>query len=284
MAVSVFDLFKIGIGPSSSHTVGPMRAAARFVQRWLAESGELERVARVRAEVFGSLALTGRGHGTDKAVLMGLEGHWPNEIDPDVGIPDVAVAEHEREQSGVDVPFQLLQQRRFENPAEIRDQPDLNPHQLAGDHVEHRDDDQQNDQPGRPPPDEVDEIPQGVADPQRGRALGWPTANLAVPSERVLPPDGIYAATTQWQEQRLESVAYIGKRPTFGDGERMIEVYLLDRDTELYGERITVQFVEHLRGDAAFESPEALSAQIEEDVRQARSALRRASQMAGITS
>ena len=119
---------------------------------------------------------------------------------------------------------------------------------------------------------------------QRGRALGWPTANLAVPSKRVLPPDGIYAATTQWQEQRLESVAYIGKRPTFGDGERMIEVYLLDRDTDLYGERITVQFVEHLRGDAAFESPEALSAQIEEDVRQARSALRRASQMAGITS
>jgi L-serine dehydratase len=84
VAVSTFDLFKIGIGPSSSHTVGPMRAAARFVQRWLIENGDLERTARVRAEVFGSLALTGRGHGTDKAVLMGLEGHWPNEIDPDI--------------------------------------------------------------------------------------------------------------------------------------------------------------------------------------------------------
>ena len=84
MAVSVFDLFKIGIGPSSSHTVGPMRAAARFVSHWLEENGELERTVRVRAEVFGSLALTGRGHGTDKAVLMGLEGHWPNQIDPDV--------------------------------------------------------------------------------------------------------------------------------------------------------------------------------------------------------
>ena len=84
MAVSVFDLFKIGIGPSSSHTVGPMRAAARFASHWLEENGLLERTARVRAEVFGSLALTGRGHGTDKAVLMGLEGHWPNEIDPDV--------------------------------------------------------------------------------------------------------------------------------------------------------------------------------------------------------
>ncbi|MGY4516811.1 L-serine ammonia-lyase [Lysobacter sp. HA18] len=84
MAVSTFDLFKIGIGPSSSHTVGPMRAAARFVERWLVENGELQRTTRVRAEVFGSLALTGRGHGTDKAVLMGLEGHWPNQIDPDV--------------------------------------------------------------------------------------------------------------------------------------------------------------------------------------------------------
>ena len=94
MAVSTFDLFKIGIGPSSSHTVGPMRAAARFVQRWLVQSGhpdgdagdgsDLARTARVRAEVFGSLALTGRGHGTDKAVLMGLEGHWPNAIDPDL--------------------------------------------------------------------------------------------------------------------------------------------------------------------------------------------------------
>ncbi|GAB3728838.1 L-serine ammonia-lyase [Luteimonas pelagia] len=84
MAVSTFDLFKIGIGPSSSHTVGPMRAAARFAGKWLDEAGRLADVARVRAEVFGSLALTGRGHGTDKAVLMGLEGHWPDEIDPDL--------------------------------------------------------------------------------------------------------------------------------------------------------------------------------------------------------
>ncbi len=84
MAVSTFDLFKIGIGPSSSHTVGPMRAAARFVERWLEQPAHLQEVVRVRAEVFGSLALTGRGHGTDKAVLMGLEGHLPNLIDPDL--------------------------------------------------------------------------------------------------------------------------------------------------------------------------------------------------------
>jgi L-serine dehydratase len=84
MAVSVFDLFKIGIGPSSSHTVGPMRAAARFASKWLEEAGALQQCARLRVELYGSLALTGRGHGTDKAVLMGLEGHWPNQIDPDV--------------------------------------------------------------------------------------------------------------------------------------------------------------------------------------------------------
>jgi len=83
MAVSVFDIFKIGIGPSSSHTVGPMRAAARFVARWLDEAGVLDRVVRVRCELFGSLALTGRGHGTDKAVLCGLEGAQPDTIDPD---------------------------------------------------------------------------------------------------------------------------------------------------------------------------------------------------------
>ncbi len=84
MAVSTFDLFKIGIGPSSSHTVGPMRAAARFVARWLEQPGRLGEVERIKAEVFGSLALTGRGHGTDKAVMMGLEGHYPHQIDPDV--------------------------------------------------------------------------------------------------------------------------------------------------------------------------------------------------------
>ena len=83
MAVSVFDLFKIGIGPSSSHTVGPMRAAARFCQRWLDEPGILGRVVRIRCELFGSLALTGRGHGTDKAILCGFEGEWPDKIDPD---------------------------------------------------------------------------------------------------------------------------------------------------------------------------------------------------------
>jgi len=82
MAVSVFELFKIGIGPSSSHTVGPMRAANTFVQR-LQVQDLLLQVRRVQATLFGSLAFTGRGHGTDKAVLLGLSGELPDTIDPD---------------------------------------------------------------------------------------------------------------------------------------------------------------------------------------------------------
>ncbi len=83
MAVSTFDLFKIGIGPSSSHTVGPMRAAARFISRWLVDSQQLSNTCKIKVELFGSLALTGRGHGTDKAILLGLEGQQPDQVDPD---------------------------------------------------------------------------------------------------------------------------------------------------------------------------------------------------------
>ncbi|HEX9732746.1 MAG TPA: L-serine ammonia-lyase [Thermoanaerobaculia bacterium] len=81
MAISVFDLFTIGIGPSSSHTVGPMRAARRFVTR-VDAAGKLADVRRLECELFGSLAMTGKGHGTDRAVLMGLEGEEPETIDP----------------------------------------------------------------------------------------------------------------------------------------------------------------------------------------------------------
>ena len=82
MAVSVFDLYKIGIGPSSSHTVGPMRAARLFAQR-LANDGLIGRVATVRIELYGSLGATGKGHGSDKAVLLGLEGEEPSSVDVD---------------------------------------------------------------------------------------------------------------------------------------------------------------------------------------------------------
>ncbi|WP_128380130.1 L-serine ammonia-lyase [Streptomyces cavernae] len=80
MAISVFDLFSIGIGPSSSHTVGPMRAARMFARRLRSEE-VLGRVASVRAELYGSLGATGHGHGTPKAVLLGLEGASPRTVD-----------------------------------------------------------------------------------------------------------------------------------------------------------------------------------------------------------
>ncbi len=82
MALSAFDLYSVGIGPSSSHTVGPMRAAKRFADG-LAETGRLGDVARVRAELFGSLGATGHGHGSPKAVVLGLEGEDPATTDPD---------------------------------------------------------------------------------------------------------------------------------------------------------------------------------------------------------
>jgi L-serine dehydratase len=82
MALSAFDLYSVGIGPSSSHTVGPMRAAKRFAEG-LAESGRLVDVRRVRAELFGSLGATGHGHGSPKAVVLGLEGEDPATTDTD---------------------------------------------------------------------------------------------------------------------------------------------------------------------------------------------------------
>jgi L-serine dehydratase len=93
---SLFDLYKIGVGPSSSHTMGPMRAAARFV-RGLAASGSMDKVARLRVELYGSLALTGLGHATDRAVLLGLAGFEPASIDP--ARIEAAIAKIRREES-----------------------------------------------------------------------------------------------------------------------------------------------------------------------------------------
>lgn len=80
MSLSVFDLFKVGIGPSSSHTVGPMRAAATFVEG-LEKDGLLSSVDAIKVELYGSLGATGKGHGSDKAVLLGLEGDYPDTVD-----------------------------------------------------------------------------------------------------------------------------------------------------------------------------------------------------------
>lgn len=91
MTISIFDLFSIGIGPSSSHTVGPMRAAQRFVNQ-LRANHPLTRVTRIYIELFGSLAFTGKGHGTPQAVLLGLENHEPASVDPELArtrIPDI---------------------------------------------------------------------------------------------------------------------------------------------------------------------------------------------------
>ena len=80
MAISVFDLFSIGIGPSSSHTVGPMRAAQQFADSLLQE-GILAQVCRIKTDLYGSLGATGKGHGSDKAVMLGLEGELPETVD-----------------------------------------------------------------------------------------------------------------------------------------------------------------------------------------------------------
>jgi L-serine dehydratase len=95
MAVSVFDLFKIGIGPSSSHTVGPMKAACTFAEG-LRQASLLQRTARVEVQLHGSLAHTGRGHGTDTAVMLGLQGELPDRIDPDSMAPSLVRIRAER--------------------------------------------------------------------------------------------------------------------------------------------------------------------------------------------
>lgn len=86
MNISVFDLFSIGIGPSSSHTVGPMLAANSFLNL-LEEKQLINQVQRVKTELYGSLALTGKGHGTDKAILNGLENKAPETVAPESMVP-----------------------------------------------------------------------------------------------------------------------------------------------------------------------------------------------------
>jgi L-serine dehydratase len=81
MNTSIFELFRVGIGPSSSHTVGPMRAAYRFLKE-LSTAGLLSKTSRVRANLYGCLALTGKGHGADRGILLGLMGHQPESVDP----------------------------------------------------------------------------------------------------------------------------------------------------------------------------------------------------------
>jgi len=101
----------------------------------------------------------------------------------------------------------------------------------------------------------------------RGRELGWPTANLRIPGDRVVPPDGVYVTTTVVKDEVLKSVSYIGNRPTFAEGERMLEVHLLDMNRSLYGEDLKVNFVERIRGDQKFSTVPELLRQMEIDAK-----------------
>jgi riboflavin kinase/FMN adenylyltransferase len=122
----------------------------------------------------------------------------------------------------------------------------------------------------------------GVVSPGegRGRTLGCPTANLRLPPDRVVPADGIYASVATLNQERYDSVAYIGTRPTFAtpnceSSERGLEVSILGGIHDLYGRTLTVEFIGRIRGDAQFESGEALSRQIAADVDAAKIMLRR---------
>jgi riboflavin kinase/FMN adenylyltransferase len=110
---------------------------------------------------------------------------------------------------------------------------------------------------------------------KRGRALGFPTLNIATPRRRLLPRDGIYAARATLGDRTYAAATSLGVRPTFGGTERVLEAYLLDASGDLYGENVAVAFVERLRDELRFESGEALSAQIALDVEATRRALAR---------
>ena len=106
---------------------------------------------------------------------------------------------------------------------------------------------------------------------QRGHCLGFPTANLEVRKERVIPADGIYAVYARLGEERHQGVANVGVRPSFEiGGQRMVEVYILDFDEEIYGCDLVVEFVERLREERRYAAIEELKAQIERDIAQAR--------------
>ena len=108
---------------------------------------------------------------------------------------------------------------------------------------------------------------------RRGQELGYRTANLRPDKDRVLPPDGVYATKMVWRETVFPAVSYIGTRPTFGEGERLLEVHVLDAVCTLYGQSVEVQFLQYIRGDERFEDPGRLAERIAQDVEQTRRVL-----------
>lgn len=109
---------------------------------------------------------------------------------------------------------------------------------------------------------------------QRGRALGFPTINVAPPPDKLLPHDGIYATWVTLGDGRYRAASSLGIRPTFGGGPRKLESYILDFDADVYGREATIAFVERLRDEIRFDSAEELARQIAKDVEQTRRALR----------
>jgi len=108
---------------------------------------------------------------------------------------------------------------------------------------------------------------------KRGRALGFPTVNLAIPRNRLLPRDGIYAMWAEIEGKRVAAAASLGVRPTFGGGERRLEAFLLDWEGDVYDERVGAEFVKRLRDELRFASADELAQQIARDVDDTRKAL-----------
>jgi riboflavin kinase/FMN adenylyltransferase len=104
----------------------------------------------------------------------------------------------------------------------------------------------------------------------RGIELGFPTANLDIDPQQALPADGVYAALAYIDNKSHQSVVNIGKRPTFGDGRRIVEVYILDYHGDLYRYDLKIDIMERLRGEKRFTTPEELKKQITKDVKRVR--------------
>jgi len=107
----------------------------------------------------------------------------------------------------------------------------------------------------------------------RGVGLGFPTANLDVNSEQALPADGVYAAWALIDSKAYQSMTNIGQRPTFGDSQRAVEVYVLNYHSDLYGRELTIDIIERLRSEKKFDTVEELKKQMTEDVKQGRAIL-----------
>lgn len=107
----------------------------------------------------------------------------------------------------------------------------------------------------------------------RGRTIGFPTANLHIPDRMAVPADGVYAVFGHLGDRRLPAVVNIGVRPTFGVTARAVEVHILDFSEDIYGEEVTIEFVERIRGEQRFDSLDGLVAQITDDIAEARTLL-----------